>query len=195
MARRKNKNNTFSRGEIKVSSGIVDNEYDLEKNLKKINAYSKNNQHKNRPHDFVTDSRNLDSNNSNSKYVEPPINSSVPQLTGDNFAWDSYTRLESRITDFDYKNDLAHTDLRKELESKIKESIKDCNESIEKRLPYLWYYLTIIGLVAIVGIWYMFSYIDVHPLPRQVQEIDKRLNVIEKKVDMMQSDTTLFNIR
>lgn len=195
MARRKNKNNTFSRGEIKVSSGIVDNEYDLEKNLKKINAYSKNKQHKNRPHDFVTDSRNLDSNNSNSKYIEPPINSSVPQLTGDNFAWDSYIRLESRITDFDYKNDLAHTDLRKELESKIKESIKDCNESIEKRLPYLWYYLTIIGLVAIVGIWYMFSYIDVHPLPRQVQEIDKRLNVIEKKVDMMQYDTTLFNIR
>ena len=92
---------------------------------------------------------------------------------------ESSPRLEDKITDFNYKNDQAHTDLRKELEAKIKKSIKDCNEAIEKRLPYLWYYLTIVGLVTIVGIWYMFSYIDVHPLPNKVKEIDRRLNIIE----------------
>lgn len=198
MAKRRNRNNAFSKGDVKASSVIIDNEYDLEKNFKKINAYSRNKQHKNKSQAPVTDSRDFDNNSFNSKYVETPINSSAPQLTGDNFAWDSYTRLESRITDFNYKNDQAHTELRRELESKIKESIASlendvniCNENISKSLPKQWYVWTIIGLVAIVTIWYLFSYQDIHPLPRQIHDIDIRLNNIETQLeDIQQSDTT-----
>ena len=126
----------------------------------------------------------------------------MPLRTGDYAAWESYTRLDDKITDFNYKNDQAHTELRKELESKIKDSIapvvdsiKECKDDISKRLSIQWYIWTIIGLVAIVGIWYMFSYINVHPLPGQVQEMDKRLNSIERKIDMIQSDTTRSGVK
>ena len=42
--------------------------YDLEKNFKKINAYSRNKQHKNKSQAPVTDSRDFDNNSFNNKY-------------------------------------------------------------------------------------------------------------------------------
>ena len=68
MAKRRNRNNAFSKGDVKASSVIIDNEYDLEKNFKKINAYSRNKQHKNKSQAPVTDSRDFDNNSFNNKY-------------------------------------------------------------------------------------------------------------------------------
>lgn len=188
MVKRQNKNKTTQNRKVNPA----DNEYDLEKNIKKINSYSRSRRNgKEKSHYHITDSGDRENVNSriNDIIESPHVSLSPPILTGNHAAWDSYTRLDDKITDFNYKNDQAHTDLRKELESKIKDSIKDCNDDISKRLPIQWYVWTIAGLVAIVGIWYMFSYIEVHPLPSKVEEIDKRIHTIERRIDNLTIDT------
>lgn len=200
MGKWQNKNK--SKNKVNPSS-VVDNEYDLERNIKKINSYSKNRRYREKSQDYITDSgENEELCSQGSGFIETPHATSMPLRTGDHAAWESYTRLDDKITDFNYKNDQAHTALRKELEAKIKDSIapvvdsiKECKDDISKCLSVQWYIWTIIGLVAIVGIWYMFSYINVHPLPGQVQEMDKRLNSIERKIDMIQSDTTRSGVK
>ena len=200
MVRGQNKNKAFQKRKMNPLVSVVDNEYDLEKNIKKINSYSRSRRsNKDKSHSHITDSGdNEDSNSRGNGFIEAPHASSAPLLTGDYAAWNTYTRLDDKITDFSDKNAQAHIDLRRELESKIKdanttfsESIKDCNDAISKRLPIQWYIWTIIGLVTIVGIWYTLSYINVHPLPQKVEDIDKRLHSIEKKIDSSTKDTTL----
>lgn len=199
MARNQNKNRPLAKKGISPISGRtgIENEYDLEKNIKRINSYSKNRRCRNRDNVHITDSRKNDESYSNGNGIVESINAnSSPVRTGDGSAWDSFIRLDDKITDFNYKNDQAHTNLRRELEDKIKQSetsqndsIKECKESVSKRLPIQWYVWTIIGLVAIVGIWYMFSYIDVHPLPTKVKEIEKRLDVIEGEIKTTSQDS------
>lgn len=173
MAKGQNKNKPFQKRRINGSTSTIDNEYDLEKNIKRINSYSRTRRNsKDKFHSNITDSGERDGISSyGNGVIETPHTSSSRQRTGDYVAWDSYTRLDDKITDFNYKNDQAHTDLRKELESKLKDSIKECNDAISKRLHIQWYVWTIIGLVTIVGIWYMFSYADVHPLPSRVEDM------------------------
>lgn len=192
MAKGQNKNKPFQKRRINGSS-TIDNEYDLEKIITRINSYSRTRRNsKDKFHSNITDSGERDGISSyGNGVIETPHTSSNRQRTGDYVAWDSYTRLDDKITDFNYKNDQAHTDLRKELESKLKDSIKECNDAISKRLPVQWYVWTIIGLVTIVGIWYMFSYADVHPLPSRVEDMDKRLHSIENRIDISVNDTTI----
>ena len=191
MVKGHNRNKASQNHKVNPSQSVVDNEYDLEKNIKKINSYSRNRRSsKEKPHYHITDSGERENMNSRiNDFIEAPHVPSNPILTGNLSAWDSYTRLDDKITDFNYKNDQAHTDLRKELESKIKDSINDCNNAISNLLPKQWYVWTIVGLVAIVGIWYMFSYIEVHPLPSKVNDINKRLHLIEKEIDKLTIDT------
>lgn len=66
-------------------------------------------------HWYLGDDINLSMNSRINDFIEAPHVSSNPILTGEQSAWDSYTRLDDKITDFNYKNDQAHTDLRKEL--------------------------------------------------------------------------------
>jgi hypothetical protein len=203
MTSRKNKNSSLPRKAIKLSSRVADNEYDLERNIRRINSYSKNERSRDTFRDHITDSGEYDERPSYGKsFVEPIHDKSNPLRTGDNTAWNSYVRLDDKISDFNYKNDQAHTDLRRELEAKIKdasvsfgESIKECKEEISKRLHIQWYLWTIGGLVAIVGIWYIFSYIDVHPLPEKVQNIEKCLNNIEKKIEVSQHDSIVGKVK
>lgn len=195
MVRNKNKNKHLSKREtssIHGRSGIeAENEYDLEKNIKRINSYSRNKRYRDRNSIHITDSKKIDEPLSNDCGIVESINvSSVPIRTGDCSMWDSFVRLDDKITDFNYKNDQAHTNLRRELEEKIKqsetflnESVKECKDAISKRLHIQWYLWTIAGLVAIVGIWYIFSYISVHPLPAKVVDIEKRLEVIESEIE------------
>ena len=191
MVKGHNRNKASQIRKVNPSQSVVDNEYDLEKNIKKINSYSRSRRSgKEKSHNHITDSGERENVYSHiNDFIEVPHEPSNPILTGNQSAWDSYTRLDDKITDFNYKNDQAHTDLRKELESKIKDSINDCNNAISNRLPIQWYVWTIVGLVAIVGIWYLFSYIEVHPLPSKVNDIDNRLHLIEKKIDNLTIDT------
>lgn len=103
-------------------------------------------------------------------------------------SWDEYTRLDNKLDSFSSQNVKDHTDLRHELENKIKEavdpissSIKLLEEKLSSRLSVQWYRWTIIGIVAIVGIWYMFSYNEIHPLPRRVDKIERNLDELNNK--------------
>ena len=190
MVKGQNNQRTFQKQKRDSFVPVVDNEYDLEKNFRKINSYNRNRKNRGKSHNNITDSKeNEEFYSRGNGLVETPHATSVPLRTGDYTAWEPYIRLDDKITNFDTKNNQAHTDLRRELESKIKDSVKDFNEAIEKRLLIQWYVWTIVGLVAIVGIWYMFSYVDVHPLPKKVEDIDKRLNIVEKKMGVMPSDS------
>lgn len=148
MVKGQNKNKPFQKRRVNISTTTVDNEYDLERNIKRINSYSRTRRNsKDKVHSHITDSVERDDCSPyGNGVIETPIVSSNRQRTGDSVAWDSYVRLDDKITDFDYKNNQAHTDLRKELESKIKDSIKECNDAISKRLHIQWYVWTIIGL-------------------------------------------------
>ncbi len=183
--------------DIHRSSESAENEYNLEKNIKKINSISRKGRNRNRFYNHITDS-NEDKKQllRNDNLIEYPYTSEMPLRTGDNTTWNPYIRLEDKITDFNDKNNQAHTDLRKELEKKIKdsnnsleESIKECRASIAKRLHIQWYIWTIVGLVTIVSIWYRLSYIDVHPLPQKIENINERLKNVEKKISTIQHDT------
>lgn len=193
MVKGQNKNKPSQKRRLNVSTPAVDNEYDLEKNFKRINSYSRTRRNsKDKIHSHITDSGEGENFGSyGNGVIETPRVSSNRQRTGDYVAWDSYARLDDKITDFNYKNDQAHTDLRKELESKIRDSIKECNDAISKRLHIQWYRWTIAGLVTLVGIWYLFSYVYVHPLPSKVEDMDKRLHSIENKINVSANDTTL----
>lgn len=192
-----NKKKTFQKQIGNPGNSVAENEYDLEKNIRKINSYSRSRRNsKDRFRNHITDSgENEESDFRRNGYIETPQTSS-PLRTGEHGAWESYTRLDDKITDFNYKNNQAHTDLRKELETKIKDSntacqdsIKECKDEISKCLPIQWYIWTIVGLVAIASIWYMFSYIEVHPLPQKVEDLNKQIRTIEKRIDTLKKDT------
>lgn len=195
-----NKKKTFQKQSGSPVNSVAGNEYDLEKNIKKINSYSRSRRNGNdKLHNHITDSgENEQTAFLRNGYIETPQTSSLLR-TGDHGAWDSYTHLDEKITDFKYKNDQAHTDLRKELETKIKdsnavcqESIKECKKAISDCLPKQWYNWTIVGLVAIASIWYMFSYIEVHPLPQKVNDLNKQIRTIEKRIDSLKKDTVFM---
>ena len=132
MVRGFNRNKANQKQRVNPLPSKVDNEYDLEKNIKRINSYSRNrNNNRDKSNRHITDSGECEGLNSHENgFIEVPHVSPSPLLTGDHAAWDSYTRLDDKITDFNYKNDQAHTDLRRELESKI----KDVNESFSKSI-------------------------------------------------------------
>lgn len=188
MVKQQNKNKTFPKKGIGRSPRVPDNEYDLEKNIKKINSFSRNGRHKNRSYNHITGSKEDECQLSRDGVtIESQDVSTVPLRTGDS-VWEPYTRLDDKITDFNCRNAQEHTDLRKELEAKIKESFDACNVLIAKCLPKQWYVWTIIGLCTIVGIWFEFSYSDICQLPKRVNEIDNRLKIIEK-IDVVKNDS------
>lgn len=174
----------------KLGSKIVsqkDGEYDLERNFKKITPYTKHKRGQQKHRESLTKSYDdEDGKNSSQRGIvdnneEQPLHSP----TGD-MPWNSYTRLEDKISNFSEKNDKDHTELRHELEEKINVATTQLSDRLatvegrfSKYLPISWYKATIAALVAITTVWYMFSYQEVHQLPRQVQEIYQRLQLIE----------------
>ena len=195
---KQNKSKPLLRKRIDHSSSTSDNEYDLEKNIKRISSLSRssNGKGKNRKYNHTTDNRNSEEQFLRSNgYIESPQPISSMR-TGD-IPWDSYIRLDDKITDFKDKNNQAHNELRIELENKIKDASKDCKDAIAKRLPIQWYNWTIVGIVTIVSIWYLFSYSDIHPLSNKVKEIDKRINHIEKTIttikDSISEGKSIYN--
>ena len=101
MAKGQNKNKPFQKRRINGSS-TIDNEYDLEKIITRINSYSRTLRNsKDKFHSNITDSGERDGISSyGNGVIETPHTSSNRQRTGDYVAWDSYTRLDDKITDF-----------------------------------------------------------------------------------------------
>ncbi len=136
-------------------------EYDLESNFRKIRPYTQRSQKKSLSHGVTDSSEEFNRKRFQENYVDSS-DSTSPQTASGSPMWDSYCRLDDKISDYKDKNEAAHTDLRRELEQKINDSENKQNEKIgnlenkiDTRLSKQWYCWTIVGIVAIVTIWFV----------------------------------------
>lgn len=167
-------------------------EYDLKNNLNNINSYSKCGRKRYKPSARVTvTSEGTDCIYSGKKFANKDIDMQSPTKSG-GMSWEEYARLDDKLSSFRGENDKAHTDLRLELEQKIKEArtdilsnISSLQKELDKYIPWKWLAWTasLLGsvIVIIVTIWYNLSYCNVHPLPQTVNEIEKRVYDLEKR--------------
>lgn len=173
-----------------------DGEYDLERNIRKINSYSKQRRGDKRHRESITSSYDEGGKTSSSqRIVENADEQALHSPTGE-ISWSSFTRLDDKITVFSEKNDKAHTELRRELEDKINGATAPINDKISviegkfsKYLHIYWYGATISALIVIVSIWYQLSYKDVHPLPLQFNKLDDRVKSVEQKLQTILPDS------
>lgn len=184
MKRRPNQK-SISQSQVKQNSHSDDNEYDLGKKFRQISSYSQGGRRKGKGSISRTESPASLGSSNREDLIEENIDRMSPTHSG-GLSWDGYARLDDKLSSFSTLNDKAHTDLRRELENKIKEassrisaSIKDIEAKQEEFFPKQWYTWTIIGLVTIVGVWYLFSYINVHPLPQKVRDLENRIEKVE----------------
>ena len=183
-------------------------EYDLESSFRKIRPYTQKCRKKN-PSQGVTDSsENISRERYKENYIDSSDQTSVQTSSGSP-AWESYCRPDNKISDYKEKNEAAHTDLRRELEQKIDASekkqndkigeinnnIKGLNDKIDGRLSIQWYRWTIGGIVAIVTIWYVFSYKDVAEAPKLIQSLENKIDCIEKDMQKKDNHSDSLHIR
>ncbi len=171
-----------------IQSHTNNGEYDLKSNFRKIRLYTQKSRKKCLSHGITDSSEDF----SRKKYQEYYVNSSdsIPlQTSSGNSLWNSYCRLDDKISDYKDKNETAHTDLRRELEQKINTSEDKQNERIEnlenkiaKKLSKQWYCWTIAGILAMVGIWFTFSYREVSQVPKHIQSIENKIDFMEKSI-------------
>lgn len=188
-----------------IQSHTNNGEYDLESNFRKIRAYTQRTRKKNPSHGVTDSSENFNRKRYQENYIDSSDPTSLQTASGSSF-WDSYCRLDDKISDYKEKNEAAHSDLRQELEQKINDSENKQNEriveinnklggldnKIDERLSIQWYRWTIGGIVAIVTIWFVFSYKEVSQTPRQIQSIENKIDFIEK--NMQKNDNHLDSL-
>ena len=177
-----------------------ENEYDLESNLHKVRSYSNGGKSKSRNRLGITDTLEDNNPKQDSRHVQEDIDISPHTYSG-GISWDSYVRLDDKISVFDEKNNKAHAELRKELESKIKDiessysaKYDSLDTKIEHRISRDTFYWVLGGLLAIlvviVSIWWVLSYSDVHKVPREIQRIDSKIQNLEKIYSIEVIDST-----
>ncbi len=159
-------NNNSSREKMTANS----DDYDLKKNFQKVNSKSKTHK-RNREETYYTDSSLFSRGNINDTDLSEPVTRS------DSPSWE-YTRLEDKISSYDKSNLEAHNDLRKELEGKIGK----VDDKLNNYLSMRWYKGTISALVALVSIFYLFSYSSIVQLPEKVRKIEGNIEKIENKI-------------
>ncbi len=176
-------------------------EYDLKNNFRKIRPYTQRTRKKYIYHGITDSSEDSSQKRYHENYVDSSDSVSLQTSSG-NSLWDSYCRLDDKISDYKDKNETAHTDLRRELEQKIKnleddqkEKIENLEDKIDKKLSKQWYRYTIVGILAMISIWYTFSYNDVSQVPRQIQSIENKINFIEKKIQKYDNHLDSLHIR
>lgn len=114
-----------TRNEKKTRKGLSSNiqsytnngEYDLESNFRKIRPYTQRSRKKNPPHGVTDSSEDFSRKRYQENYVDSSAPTSLQTASGSAF-WDSYCRLDDKISDYKEKNEVAHSDLRQELEQK-----------------------------------------------------------------------------
>lgn len=188
-----------------VQSHTNKGEYDLESNFRKIRPYTQRSRKKNSSHGVTDSSEDFSCKQYQENYVDSSDPTSLQTASGSSF-WFSYCRLDDKISDYKEKNEVAHSDLRQELEQKINNSENKQNEKIgeinnkleglgdkiDERLSIQWYRWTIGGIVAIVTIWFVFSYKEVAEAPRKIQSIENKIDFIEK--DMQERNYKLDSL-
>lgn len=162
-------------------------EYDVKERIRKFHPY---NSRKQNGYSASTNSfSNLEISPSG-RVVNSNVSISTPTDTGS--LYNEYTRLDDKITNYSNQNELAHNDLRKELENKIEKAKGDVEISINKvhdllkdKLSYKWFAAAVTVLIAIAGIIYNLSY------SRQSDYIEKsavEISNIKQENSKMQKD-------
>ena len=162
-------------------------EYDVKERIRKFHSY---NSRKQNGYSASTNSfSNLETSPSG-RVVNSNVSISTPTDTGS--LYNEYTRLDDKITNYSNQNELAHNDLRKELENKIEKAKGDVEISINKvhdllkdKLSYKWFAAAVTVLIAIAGIIYNLSY------SRQSDYIEKsavEISNIKQENSKMQKD-------
>ena len=162
-------------------------EYDVKERISKFHSY---NSRKQNGYSASTNSfSNLETSPSG-RVVNSNVSISTPTDTGS--LYNEYTRLDDKITNYSNQNELAHNDLRKELENKIEKAKGDVEISINKvhdllkdKLSYKWFAAAVTVLIAIAGIIYNLSY------SRQSDYIEKsavEISNIKQENSKMQKD-------
>lgn len=173
-----------------INTGVSNSnatEYDVKERIRKFHPY---NSRKQNEYSASTNSfSNLETSPSG-RVVNSNVSISTPTDTGS--LYNEYTRLDDKITNYSNQNELAHNDLRKELENKIEKAKGDVEISINKvhdllkdKLSYKWFAAAVAVLVAIAGIIYKLSY------ARQSDDIEKsaiEISNIKQENSKMQKD-------
>lgn len=171
MNKSKRKNPFYNNSSREKTTANSD-DYDLKKNFQKVNSKSKTYK-KNREETYYTDSSFFSRGNINDADSPEPVTRS------DSPSWETYTRLEDKISSYDKSNLEAHKDLRIELEGKISK----VDDKLDKYLPMAWYKWTLTALGALVGIFYLFSYSGIVQLPEKIRKIEGNLEKIENTIN------------
>ena len=174
-------------------------EYDLWQNLHRVNSLSRGSRQKSQYSYPQTESTRYEDDFENTGAIKEIVDTSPQTKTG-GMSWDTYLRLDDKITNFDEKNNLAHNELRRELEVKIKEAVSpyedrlnSIDHKLENRISNNTFYWVIGGLLTIlcviVGIWWSISYSDIYQLPQDINKIKSDIEQLKNssvRVDTLQ---------
>lgn len=198
MANRQ-KNKKPKRPLVNKEPNVKCNEYDLQNSFKKLKQHSGRHNSNSIDNIHLTQTQeNYKFQNNNQQFIESTEKPSLHTASG-GINWDEYTRLDDKLDSFSSQNIKDHTNLRHELEKKIKESvdpisssIKSMEEKLSSRLSVQWYTWTVAGIVAIASIFYKFSYNEIHPLPRRVDKIERDLDDLKNKAKSFNNIDTMY---
>lgn len=175
-----------SRGLLPNKTPQKEADYDLDKSFKKVSSYTRRTSrksHQDQTTDFSTDNRRYQD-----RIVENNDELGNKTITD---SWNVYTRLDDKLSSFSEKNDEAHRSLRQELEHKINLVDIKCDKKVSLSL-FEWIIGGILTITSIiVTIWWKTSYEDVSKLPREVQNIHNRINILEEKNQSAQQQDTI----
>lgn len=190
MAYRKNKKKqpVEQKTIANTRSSQKENEYDISANFRKVRPYTKHHSQSESSTEVINDGyarkRSIHSMDDTSSQTM-----GVP-------TWERYDRLEDKISDFNEKNEVAHSNLRKELEQRIENSASNMSEKIneikgeiDKKLSVQWYKWTIAALVVFVGAIYTLSYSGLLSFKDSAEKRLIELEIKQKQANYQNDDS------
>lgn len=181
----KQKDNPFSK-KYSPKRNSNKEEYDLERNFKKVNQFSRYSR-KNYREETETDRNEYSSLHFRTiKSTDGVISNST------NSGFLEYTRLENQISEYSNKNESAHDSIRKDYEQKI----NDVSNEVKIKLSssdFRWIIgglLTILVFLATIVFTMSYSPLiqDVQYSKKNINDIDKSLNIIKSEQEHLKND-------
>jgi len=181
----KQKDNPFSK-KYSPKRNSNKEEYDLERNFKKVNQFSRYSR-KNYREETETDR-----NEYSSLYFRTIKSTDGVISNSTNSGFLEYTRLENQISEYSNKNESAHDSIRKDYEQKI----NDVSNEVKIKLSssdFRWIIgglLTILVLLATIVFTMSYSPLiqDVQDSKKNINDIDKSLNIIKSEQEHLKND-------
>lgn len=169
-------------------------EYDVKERIRKFHPY---NSRKQNEYSASTNSFSTHESSTSRGVVNSNVNISTPTSTGS--LYNEYTRLDDKITNFTNQNELAHNELRRELEIKIdkaksdlQNSIRQISDALEEKLSYKWFSAAVAVLVAVAGIIYTLSYSrqsdEIENSAAEISNVKHENAKIQKDIEYLKED-------